>query len=176
MLRNRTNCCGNLLSRFAVSCGYRGMREMIVGVKCKLTDVEIACHSYVHCVSHCRFRVSKPNKKRNPIFKKLPCLFISLLSRLGPWDTKSVLQLSAPNKLCVCCQEPIARRVTQRRQKKMKHTYELIEAIISKEARVQNKEKGEINRSLILESFSRVFLFLCFPDKLSRVIKILCSS
>ena len=51
----------------------------------------------------------------------------------------------------------------------MKHTYKLIEAIISKEARVQNKEKGEINRSLILESFSRVFLFLCFPDKLSHV-------
>ena len=48
----------------------------------------------------------------------------------------------------------------------MKHTYKLIEAIISKEARVQNKEKGEINRSLILESFSRVFLFLCFPDEL----------
>ena len=90
-LRNRTNRYGNLLARFAVSCGYRGMREMIVGVKCKLTDVEKACHSYVHCVSHCRFRVSKPNKKRNPIFKKLPCLFISLLSRLGPWDTKSVL-------------------------------------------------------------------------------------
>ena len=53
----------------------------------------------------------------------------------------------------------------------MKHTYELIEAIISKEARVQKKEKGEINRSLILESFSCVFLFLCFPDKLSRVTK-----
>ena len=90
-LRNRAFRCGNLLWRFAVSCGYRSMREMIVGVKCKLTDVEIACHFYVHCVSHCRFRVSKPNKKRNPILKKLPCLFISLLSRLGPWDTKSVL-------------------------------------------------------------------------------------
>ena len=63
-LRNRTNCCGNLLSRFAVSCGYRGKREMIVGVKCKLTDIEIACHSYVHCVSDYRFRVSKPKKKK----------------------------------------------------------------------------------------------------------------
>ena len=68
------------------------MRETIVEVKCKLTDIEIACHSYLRCVSHCRFRVSKPNKKRSPIFKrKQPCLFISLLFRLGHWDTKSVL-------------------------------------------------------------------------------------
>ena len=33
--------------------------------------------------SYCCCRVSKPNKKRNPIFKKLLCIFISLLSRLG---------------------------------------------------------------------------------------------
>ena len=45
----------------------------------------------------------------------------------------------------------------------MKHTYKLKETIISKEARVQNKAKEEINRSFVLESFSRVFLFLCFP-------------
>ena len=35
------------------------------------------------CASYCCFRVSKPNKKRNPIFKKLLCIFISLLSILG---------------------------------------------------------------------------------------------
>ena len=62
---------------------YIIMRDLIVGVKCKLTDSEIARHSYGHCVSHCRFRVSKPNKKHKPIFQKLPCIFISLLSRLG---------------------------------------------------------------------------------------------
>ena len=59
------------------------MREVIVGVKCELTDIEIVRHSYGRCVSHCRFKVSKPNKKRNPIFQNLPCIFISLLSRLG---------------------------------------------------------------------------------------------
>ena len=59
------------------------MREVIVGVNCKLTDIEIARHSYGHCISHCRFRVSKPNKKRKPIFQKLPDIFISFLSRLG---------------------------------------------------------------------------------------------
>ena len=53
----------------------------------------------------------------------------------------------------------------------MKHTYELIEAIISKEVRVQDEKKREMNRSLILESLSRVFLFLCFPDKLGHVTK-----
>ena len=42
----------------------------------------------------------------------------------------------------------------------MKHTYQLIDAIIFKDARVKKHEKEEINRSLVLESFSRVFLFL----------------
>ena len=50
--------------------------EMMFGVLCKLTG-------NVRCASYCCFRVSKPNKKRNPIFKKLLCIFISLLSRLG---------------------------------------------------------------------------------------------
>ena len=33
--------------------------------------------------SYCCFTVSKPNKKCNPVFKKLAGIFISLLSRLG---------------------------------------------------------------------------------------------
>ena len=53
-----------------------GMREMMLGGKCKLTGVEIARPFYGRCASYCRFRVSKPNKK-------LPCISISLLSRLG---------------------------------------------------------------------------------------------
>ena len=36
----------------------------------------------------------------------------------------------------------------------MKNTYELIETIISKEARIQNKQKGEIKRSLGLDCLS----------------------
>ena len=75
----------------SVSCDYRGMREMIVGVKCKLTDIETARHSNGGCVSYCRFRGSKPNERRNLIFKRLPCIFLSLLSRLGPWETKNAL-------------------------------------------------------------------------------------
>ena len=41
-LRSRANYCGNLqLSRFAVSCDYRAVREMMVKVKCNLTGIEI---------------------------------------------------------------------------------------------------------------------------------------
>ena len=81
-LRSRANCCGSLrLSRFAVSCNYREVLEMMVKVKCKLTGVEITLSSYGRCAPYCRFRVSKPNKKRNPIFKKLLCSFISFFSR-----------------------------------------------------------------------------------------------
>ena len=40
----------------------------------------------------------------------------------------------------------------------MGHTYKLVKAIISME------EKMEIDKSLVLESLSRVFLFICFPD------------
>ena len=41
-LRSRANCCGNLeMSRFAVSCDYGAVREMMVKVKCKLTGIEI---------------------------------------------------------------------------------------------------------------------------------------
>ena len=37
----------------------------------------------------------------------------------------------------------------------MKHTYELVEAIISKKARLQNKKKnGEIKKSFVLDCFS----------------------
>ena len=77
-LRSRANCCGNLqLSRFAVSCNYRAVLEMMVKVKCKLTGIEITLSSYGRCAPYCRFRVSKPNKKRIfPIFKKLLCSFI----------------------------------------------------------------------------------------------------
>ena len=53
------------------------MREMIVGVKCKLTDIERVRHSY----GGRSFKTK--SKKRNPIFKKLPCILISFLSRLG---------------------------------------------------------------------------------------------
>ena len=42
-----------------------GMREMMVGGKCKLTGVEIARPFYGRCASYCRFRVSKRNEKRN---------------------------------------------------------------------------------------------------------------
>ena len=76
-LRSRANCCGNLqLSRFAVSFNYRAVLEMMLKVKCKLTGIEITLSSYGRCAPYCRFRVSKPNKKRNPIFKKLLCSFI----------------------------------------------------------------------------------------------------
>ena len=51
------------------------MLETIVGVKCKLTHIEIARHSYGHCVSHA---VSEfQNQTKSAI------LSISLLSRLG---------------------------------------------------------------------------------------------
>ena len=82
-LRSRANCCGNLqLSRFAVSCNYRAVLEMMVKIKCKLTGIEMTLSSYGRCAPYCRFWVSKPNKKRYPIFKKLLCSFISFLSRL----------------------------------------------------------------------------------------------
>ena len=76
-LRSRANGCGNLqLSRFAVSFNYRAVLEMMLKVKCKMTGIEITLSSYGRCAPYCRFRVSKPNKKRNPIFKKLLCSFI----------------------------------------------------------------------------------------------------
>ena len=71
-LRSRANCCGNLqLSRVTVSCNYRAVLEIMVKVKCKLTGTEITLSSYGHCAPYCRFRVSKPNKKRNPIFNNV---------------------------------------------------------------------------------------------------------
>ena len=52
------------------------MREMIVGVKCKLTDIERARHSYGG-------RGFKTKQKAQSYLKKLPCIVISFLSRLG---------------------------------------------------------------------------------------------
>ena len=54
--RSRVNCCGNLqLSRFAVSCNYRAVLEMMVKVKCKLTGIEVKLSSYGRCAPYCRF-------------------------------------------------------------------------------------------------------------------------
>ena len=68
-------------SQFPVTTRVCG--RCLLELNIKLTDIETALHSYGRCVSHCLFRVSKPNKKRNPICKKLQCVFISLLSILG---------------------------------------------------------------------------------------------
>ena len=61
----------------------------------------------------------------------------------------------------------------------MKHTYQLIDAIISKEARVQKHEKKKRNKQIV--SFKK--LLLCVPfsllsrlDEPSHVTKFLCSS
>ena len=80
MLHGRANCCGKPLWRLAVSCDYRVIKDMMLGVICKLTGNG-------RCASYCCFRVLKPNRKRNPIFKRLLYIFISLLSRLGKtWE------------------------------------------------------------------------------------------
>ena len=73
---------GTCSCRGSQSCNYRAVLEMMVKVKCKLTGIEITLSSYGRCAPYCRSRVSKPNKKRNPIFKMLLCGSISFLSRL----------------------------------------------------------------------------------------------
>ena len=81
--QSRANCCGNLqLSLFAIPCDYRAVQEMMVKVNCKLMGIDITRSSYGRCTPYSRFRVSKPRKKRNPIFKKLLCSFIYFLPSL----------------------------------------------------------------------------------------------
>ena len=104
--QSRAHCCGNLqLSLLAVCCDYRAVQDMMVKVSCKLMCIDITRSSYGRCTPYSRFRVSKPNEKRNPIFKKLLCSFLYFPSSLdwvshdyrdflGPCHTKNALVLS----------------------------------------------------------------------------------
>ena len=96
-LRSRANCCGNLqLSRFAVSCNYRAVLEMMVKVKCKLTGIEITLSSYGRCAPYCRFRVSKPNKKRNPIFNNVKN-YVPINPLTAEWALRALIDFTLSN-------------------------------------------------------------------------------
>ena len=85
-----TCCAGSQALVSTVVCGIIGELEW------KLTDIEVGPRCYSCCASYCRLRVSKPNKRRHPLFKKLPCVFISLHSRLGKICDYGPLKLIFP--------------------------------------------------------------------------------
>ena len=49
-LRSTASFCKRLLPWLLISYDYRGVREMVVKVKCKLTSIEAAQYLYGHCV------------------------------------------------------------------------------------------------------------------------------
>ena len=54
-------------------------------------------------------------------------------------------------------------KVTHKQEKEVMHTYGLFDAQISMKATKLSKVKRDIIRWLLLESFFRVFVSLCFP-------------
>ena len=56
----------------------------------------------------------------------------------------------------------------------MKHTYKLIETIIYKEARIHNKQKGEIKKSLVLDCFSLACVPFSLLSRLAELLQKVC--
>ena len=56
----------------------------------------------------------------------------------------------------------------------MKHTYQLIEIIICKMARIHNKQKGEIKKSLLLDCFSPACVPFSLLSRLAKSLQKVC--